>query len=68
MTFCFICAKIKKKTHYLYNGQENEGKMKAIIIIDMQEDYVKQYELDLLDRVNQRIVQALKGFIYTICF
>ncbi len=32
--------------------------MKAIVVIDMQEDYVKQYELDLLDRVNERIAQA----------
>lgn len=32
--------------------------MKAVVVIDMQEDYMKQYEPDLLDRVNQRIIQA----------
>ena len=60
MTFCFIHAKIKN-THYLYNEQKDEGEMKAIIVIDMQEDYVKQYELDLLNRVNKRIMQAKKN-------
>lgn len=32
--------------------------MKATVVIDMQEDYIKQYEFNLLDRVNRRITQA----------
>ncbi len=35
--------------------------MKAIVVVDMQEDYVKQYEQDLLNRVNERIIRAKKN-------
>jgi len=35
--------------------------MKAIVVVDMQEDFVKQYEHDLLNRVNERIIQAKKN-------
>jgi nicotinamidase-related amidase len=50
----------------IYKSAEGREKMKAIVVVDMQEDYVKQYESDLLNRINEHIMQAKENDELTV--
>lgn len=37
------------------------GKVRALLIMDIQKGYFEEYDTDLLNKINQRILQAIEN-------